>query len=64
MKQAKFNPVFDALPGQIREFKDGRRVFIYGTEGFRADVLYASGMRDSVFAGWLCEVTQIVSELS
>jgi len=60
----KIKPAFDVRPGQIREFhvKDKGLVFVYDTEGFRADVIYPTGRRDSVFAGWLSEVSQVVSE--
>lgn len=61
----KIKTPYDVRPGQIREFtsKKGGLVFVYETEGFRADVIYDSGRKDSVFAGWLCDVTRIISEV-
>ena len=65
LHMTKFKPVFDVRPGQIREFhtKENGLVLVYGTEGFRADVIYSTGRRDSVFSGWLSEVSNVVSEV-
>lgn len=61
----KFKTPFNVRSGQIREFntKKGERVFVFNTEGFRADVVYSTGRKDSVFAGWLQDVSHIVSEV-
>jgi len=65
--KSQIKPDFDVRPGQIREFtaksKGMSLVFVYDTEGVRADVMYSSGKLDSVFAGWLSKSSCIISEV-
>ena len=55
--------MFNISAGQVRQFNDSKKTcFVYNVEGIRADLMYSNGYKDSVFSGWLCESSHLISD--
>jgi len=55
--------ITSVCPGQLRQFKDMTKLcLVYNVEGVRVDLVYDNGVKDSVFAGWLADSSEVISD--
>jgi hypothetical protein len=55
---------FDVTSGQVRKFNNRHlSCLVLFVDGIRADVIYSTGQKDSVFAGWLSNSTHIIADI-